>query len=69
MDFFFLYEGFGTLDNELCSIVINSLYKLESQNLKIGLISHVVELAESIKNKVIVTKDANGTKLKIEHSL
>ena len=69
MDFFFLDEGFGTLDSELCSIVINSLYKLESQNLKIGLISHVVELAESIKNKVIVTKDANGTKLKIEHSL
>ena len=69
MDFFFLDEGFGTLDSELCSIVINSLYKLESQNLKIGLISHVAELEESIKNKVIVTKDANGTKLRLEHSL
>ncbi len=69
MDFFFLDEGFGTLDSELCSVVINSLYKLESQNLKIGLISHVAELEESIKNKVIVTKDKNGTKLKIEHSL
>lgn len=69
MDFFFLDEGFGTLDSELCSVVINSLYKLESQNLKIGLISHVTELEESIKNKVIVTKDNNGTKLKLEHSL
>ena len=69
MDFFFLDEGFGTLDSELCSIVINSLYKLECQNLKIGLISHVTELEESIKNKVIVTKDNNGTKLKIVHSL
>ena len=69
MDFFFLDEGFGTLDSELCSIVVNSLYKLESQNLKIGLISHVSELADSIKNKVIVTKDIGGTKLKIEHSL
>ena len=69
MDFFFLDEGFGTLDSELCSVVINSLYKLESQNLKIGLISHVTELEESIKNKVIVTKDNNGTKLKIVHSL
>ena len=69
MDFFFLDEGFGTLDSELCSVVINSLYKLESQNLKIGLISHVAELEDSIKNKVIVTKDANGTKLKLEHSL
>ena len=69
MDFFFLDEGFGTLDSELCSVVINSLYKLESQNLKIGLISHVTELEESIKNKVIVTKEANGTKLRVEHSL
>lgn len=69
MDFFFLDEGFGTLDSELCSVVINSLYKLESQNFKIGLISHVTELEESIKNKVIVTKDNNGTKLKLEHSL
>ena len=69
MDFFFLDEGFGTLDSELCSVVINSLYKLESQNLKIGLISHVSELEESIKNKVIVTKGPNGTKLKLEHSL
>ena len=69
MDFFFLDEGFGTLDNELCAIVVNSLYKLESQNLKIGLISHVAELEDSLKNKVIVTKGANGTKLKVEHSL
>ncbi len=69
MDFFFLDEGFGTLDSELCSVVINSLYKLESHNLKIGLISHVGELEESVKNKVIVTKGANGTKLKLEHSL
>ena len=69
MDFFFLDEGFGTLDAELCSVVISSLYKLESQNLKIGLISHVAELEESVKNKVIVTKGINGSKIKVEHSL
>ena len=69
MDFFFLDEGFGTLDAELCSVVVNSLYKLESQNLKIGLISHVAELAESVKNKVVVTKGTNGSKITIEHSL
>ena len=69
MDFFFLDEGFGTLDEELCSVVISSLYKLESQNLRIGLISHVTELENSIKNKVLVTKGANGSKISIEHSL
>lgn len=69
MDFFFLDEGFGTLDAELCSVVISSLYKLESQNLKIGLISHVAELEESVKNKVLVTKGINGSKITVEHSL
>lgn len=69
MDFFFLDEGFGTLDEELCSVVISSLYKLESQNLRIGLISHVAELENAIKNKVLVTKGANGSKITIEHSL
>lgn len=69
MDFFFLDEGFGTLDAELCEAVVNALYKLESHNLSIGLISHVGELEESIKNKVIVTKDSSGSKLKIIHSL
>ena len=69
IDFFFLDEGFGTLDSELCSVVISALHKLESQNLRIGLISHIAELAEAIKNKVIITKEANGSKIKIEHSL
>ena len=69
MDFFFLDEGFGTLDAELCEAVISALYKLESQNLNIGLISHVGELEESIKNKVLVTKEAGGSKIKVVHTL
>ena len=69
MDFFFLDEGFGTLDAELCEAVISALYKLESQNLNIGLISHVGDLEESIKNKVLVTKEAGGSKIKIVHTL
>ena len=69
MDFFFLDEGFGTLDAELCETVVDALYKLESQNLRIGLISHVAELEESIKNRVHITKDAKGSKIKLEHSL
>jgi len=69
MEFFFLDEGFGTLDHELCEVVMSALHKLESQNLKIGLISHVAELEESIKNKVYVTKTSLGSKIKIEYSL
>lgn len=71
MEFFFLDEGFGTLDNELIESVISALYKLESQNLKIGLISHVKELEEEIKNKILVEKatDTEGSNLKIVHML
>ena len=69
MEFFFLDEGFGTLDQELCEIVVSALHKLENQNLKIGLISHVAELEESIKNKVYVNKTTFGSKISIEHSL
>ncbi len=69
MEFFFLDEGFGTLDAELCEAVVSALYKLESQNLKIGLISHVAELEESIKNRVYVTKTNTGSKIRLEHSL
>lgn len=69
MNFFFLDEGFGTLDSELCSTVVEALYKLESQNLKIGLITHITELEEAIKNKVHITKNANGSKIEIVHTL
>ena len=69
MDFFFLDEGFGTLDSELCLTVVSTLNKLESKHLKIGLITHVTELEDAVKNKVMVTKTAKGSTLKIEHSL
>jgi len=71
MEFFFLDEGFGTLDAELIDSVISALYKLESHNLNIGLISHVKELEEEIKNKIIVTKatEQEGSSVKIVHNL
>ena len=70
MDFFFLDEGFGTLDGELCEAVVGALYKLESRNLKIGLISHVKELEDSIKNKVLIEKTQNkGSIIRIDHTL
>ena len=71
MEFFFLDEGFGTLDSELVESVVMALYKLESHNFKIGLISHVKELEEQMKNKIIVSgaTDNQGSSLKIVHNL
>lgn len=70
IDFFFLDEGFGSLDNELCETVVSALYKLQNQNLKIGVISHVDLLKEKINNKILVTKDSNGvSSLRVDVSI
>lgn len=58
-EFFFLDEGFGTLDDELVDTVMDSLEKLKSENFAIGIISHVGELKNRLENKIIVEK-ANG---------
>lgn len=54
LEFFFLDEGFGTLDQELLDTVITSLEKLHMENVSIGIISHVPELKERLARKLIV---------------
>lgn len=54
LEFFFLDEGFGTLDQELLETVITTLERLHSEYLSIGLISHVPELKERIMRKIVV---------------
>lgn len=56
IEFFFLDEGFGTLDEELVETVMSSLEKFKSQQLSIGIISHVKELKERINCKILVEK-------------
>ncbi|MBQ9117679.1 MAG: SMC family ATPase [Clostridia bacterium] len=55
IEFFFLDEGFGTLDEKLIDTVMNVLGKLIGNHFAIGLISHVEELKQRIENKVLVT--------------
>lgn len=59
LEFFFLDEGFGTLDSELLDIVMGSLEKLHSDKLSVGIISHVEELKNRIPTKLIVKMDKN----------
>ncbi|MDE7082586.1 MAG: SMC family ATPase [Clostridia bacterium] len=56
IEFFFLDEGFGTLDNSLVDTVMNALEKLKSSNFTIGVISHVEELKHRIDSKITVNK-------------
>lgn len=71
LELFFLDEGFGTLDDNLLDIVMDSLEKIHHKKLSIGIISHV----ESIKNRVPVklmvapaVAGLGGSKVRIERS-
>ncbi len=56
IEFFFLDEGFGTLDSKLVDLVTDSLEKLREENFTIGIISHVEELKYRIDRKLTVVK-------------
>lgn len=69
LEFFFLDEGFGTLDSELLDIVMTSLEKLYHEKLTVGIISHVDELKNRVPIKLTVEPaqaGVHGTKTKIE---
>lgn len=56
VEFFFLDEGFGTLDERLVDTVMDSLEKLKNEHFAIGIISHVEELKHRINRKLLVEK-------------
>ncbi|GAB6149416.1 AAA family ATPase [Clostridium novyi] len=71
LEFFFLDEGFGTLDTDLLDIVMSSLEKLHSSRLSVGIISHVEELKNRVPVKLIVSPakpGEGGSKVTLEYS-
>jgi exonuclease SbcC len=69
LEFFFLDEGFGTLDPQLLEVVMDSLEKLRHENLTVGIISHVPELRNRISRRLIVTPatvSGSGSRVRIE---
>lgn len=69
LEFFFLDEGFGTLDQKLLDTVMDSLERLSSGERVIGIISHVPELKERISRRLIVTPpdfESTGSTVMIE---
>ena len=67
IEFFFLDEGFGTLDGDLIDTVLGALEKLKNENFSIGLISHVEELKHRISSKITVNKatESHGSTISI----
>jgi exonuclease SbcC len=69
LEFFFLDEGFGTLDQELLETVIAALEKLHMDNLTVGVISHVPELKNRLPRRLIVDPPepgGRGSRVRIE---
>lgn len=60
LQFFFLDEGFGTLDPDLLDTVITSLERLHNDQLSVGIISHVPELRARLPRKLIVVPAEQG---------
>ena len=67
IEFFFLDEGFGTLDGDIIDTVLGALEKLKNDSFSIGLISHVEELKHRISSKIIVSKatESHGSTIRV----
>jgi exonuclease SbcC len=71
LEFFFLDEGFGTLDQKLLDLVMDSLERLCSDDRVIGIISHVPELRQRMGRCLIVTPptfEGTGSQVRLERS-
>ncbi|HEV3210983.1 MAG TPA: hypothetical protein VGY91_12035 [Chthoniobacterales bacterium] len=56
----FIDKGFGSLDQETLNIAMGALMSLEAQGRKVGIISHVPEMADAIPVQIRVVKGRNG---------
>lgn len=71
LEFFFLDEGFGTLDTDALDTVMSSLEKLHSDRLCVGIISHVEEIKNRVPVKLLVEAakyGISGSRVRIELS-
>ncbi len=71
LEFFFLDEGFGSLDDDLLDTVMTSLERLQNRKGSIGIISHVEAIQARVPVKLIVTPSdipQNGSTIHLEYS-
>lgn len=61
----FVDEGFGSLDPQSLDCAVQTLTELQNDGRMVGIISHVPQLYERIRDKIIVTPKTNGSKLEV----
>jgi DNA repair protein SbcC/Rad50 len=63
-NFFFMDEGFGSLDNKSLHTVFQTLQSLRLENRIVGLISHVEEMKQEIPKCLVITNnDDRGSRI------
>lgn len=62
----FIDEGFGTLDEESLDQAITVIMDLEADGRMVGIISHVDELKNQIKQQIQVSRSSKGSTVKIQ---
>ena len=71
LEFFFLDEGFGTLDDQLLEVVMDSLERLHHSKLSVGIISHVEAIKSRVPVKLLVSpsqKGFEGSTVRLEYN-
>ncbi len=64
-NFFFLDEGFGSLDKQALEMVFSTLKGLRNENRIVGVISHVEELQQEIPNALFIrSNEEKGSTIK-----
>jgi exonuclease SbcC len=61
LEMLFVDEGFGSLDADTLSVVIEQLEKLQDTGRIVGVISHVAEMKSAITDKIEVVSNGDGT--------
>ena len=61
----FIDEGFGSLDQETLRTVTDTLMQLESLGRKVGVITHVTEMAEAIPTKIRLIKTRTSSRIEV----
>src|SRR5205814_663244 len=56
----FIDEGFGSLDADTLRVAIDALDALQAMGRKVGVISHVQEMAERIGTRIVLQRGAGG---------
>ena len=67
LDMMFIDEGFGSLDDQSRNMAVHVLKGLAGGKRLIGIISHVTELKDTIDDRLVVTKDSQGSRVRWEH--